>query len=155
MKNGNSYTIEQIKEKLAAYCAYQERCHYEVERKLNEFFLIPEAKDEILIFLIQNNFLNEERFAKNYVRGKFYYKDWGRRKIANELKKRNINKRLINTAFKEINEKDYISTINKLIEKKKRLITYKNDFQRNTKLINYLLQKGFEYDLILDCLNID
>ena len=152
MKKGKSYTIDEVKEKLANYCAYQDGCHYEVERKLNEFFLIPEAKDEIIVFLIRKDFLNEERFAKSYVRGKFYYKDWGRRKIKNELKKRNINERLIKTAFKEIDEEDYISTLHKLIEKKEQIISYKNEFEKNSKLINYLLQKGYEYELIKECL---
>lgn len=148
MKQGKSYTVLEIREKLAHYCAYQDRSHWEVERKLNEFSLIPEARDEILIYLLQNNFLNEERFARSFARGKFYQKSWGRIKIKQELKKRDIPEILIKIAFQEIDEEDYIKTIDNLIEKKKNLLKESNEFKKNQKIIRYLMQKGFEYQII-------
>nr|WP_276516747.1 regulatory protein RecX [Ornithobacterium rhinotracheale] len=138
---------------MARYCAYQDRCHWEVEQKLKEFFLIPEAKDEVILTLMQHNFLNEERFAHSFVRGKFNQKQWGRLKITQELKKRNIGTRLINEALKQIDSQDYLKTLTDLMEKKADRITYKNEYDKRTKLTRYLMQKGYEYELIKECLN--
>ena len=85
MKEKKIFAFKEIKQKLVNYCVYQDRCHYEVELKMREFVLIPEAKDEILLYLIQENYLNEERFAKSYARGKFYIKRWGKNKIKQNL----------------------------------------------------------------------
>lgn len=153
MKDGKSYTIAEIKEKMARYCAYQDRCHWEVEQKLKEFLLIPEAKDEVILTLMQHNFLNEERFAHSFARGKFNQKQWGRLKITQELKKRNIGMRLINEALKQIDNQDYLNTLIDLMEKKADRITYKNEYDKRTKLTRYLMQKGYEYELIKECLN--
>ena len=148
-----SFTVAEIKEKLANYCAYQDRCHWETEQKMREFNLIPEAQDEILIYLIQNNFLNEERFAKSFARGKFYQKNWGKNKIRMELKKRKIPEKLIQIGLKEIDENDYSKTLHHLFEKKKEsLKSERESFKKKAKIRNYLLQKGFESDLITDLL---
>ena len=85
------YTFQEIREKMAAYCAYQDRCHQEVDKKLNTFHLIPEAREEILLYLMRENFLNEERFALAFVKGKFKIKKWGRIRLKAELKKRKIS----------------------------------------------------------------
>jgi len=145
----NSFTVSEIRDKLAKYCAYQDRCHWEVENKLREFNLIPEAKDEIIIYLIQNNFLNEERFAKSFVRGKFNQKSWGRIKIKSELKKRQIPQKLIDAALKEIDAEAYFSRLEELFRKKKEsLKSERESFKKQAKIRNYLLQKGYESDLI-------
>ena len=94
-KKSKSFTFDEIKEKLANFCVYQDRCHWDVEKKMREYDLIPEAKDEIFIYLIQNNFLNEERFVKSFVRGRFNQKKWGRNKIKMALKQRQIPEQLI------------------------------------------------------------
>lgn len=149
--NPKRFTISEIRDKLAKYCAYQDRCHWEVENKMVEFNLIPEAKDEILIYLIQHNFLNEERFAKSFARGKFNQKNWGRIKIRMELKKRKIPAKMIESALREINEEDYLKTLQNLFEKKKSSL--KNEcesFKKKAKIRNYLLQKGFESEIIAD-----
>lgn len=148
MKTQKSFTIKEIKDKMGRYCAYQDRCHFDVENKLNEFFLIPEAKDEIFIYLIQENFLNEERFVENFVLGKFNQKNWGKIKIINELRKRNITQKMINDGISLIDSTQYLSVIEKLIIKKLRTLTEKNDYKRKGKVILYMQQKGFEYNLI-------
>ena len=81
MKNDKSYTVDEATKLLENYCAYQERCHKEVEQKLYDLNMIPEAKEKIIIHLLQHNFLNEERFAKAFVRGKFSIKNWGKQRI--------------------------------------------------------------------------
>lgn len=133
---------------MAAYCTYQDRCHQEVELKMRDFLLIPEAKEEILLYLMHENFLNEERFTRSYIRGKFYIKSWGRNKIRNHLRQKGVPDKLITTCMDEIDEADYHQTLNK---------TYTSyyarqsgtGFQRKSKTIKYLLSRGFEYEEIL------
>ncbi len=149
--NSTTFTVNEIRDKLAKYCAYQDRCHWEVENKLREFNLIPEGKDEIIIYLIQQNFLNEERFAKSFVRGKFNQKNWGKIKIRIELKKRKIPPKLIEMALAEIDEKDYLETLKHLTEKKKReLKQEKESWKKKAKIRNYLVQKGFENEIVME-----
>lgn len=134
---------------MAAYCAYQDRCHYEVEQKMREFVLIPEAKDEIIMYLIKENYLNEERFTRSYIRGKFYMKSWGRNKIRIHLKQKQITEKLISKCMNEVNDKDYEKTILKTWEayysKQKGL----KEYQKKIKTTRYLLSRGFEYEEIL------
>ena len=138
---------------MAAYCAYQDRCHFEVERKLNEFFLIPEAKDEILLFLMRENYLNEERFTRSYIRGKFYIKNWGRNKIRQHLKQKMVPEKLISKSMDEIDERDYANTLHKLYTQYFEKCSDSKEFQKKQKTIRYLLGRGYEYEVILDVSN--
>ena len=140
------YSIDAIKQKMARYCAYQERSHYQVEKKLREMDMIPEAIDAIMLFLIQEGFLNEERFARAYVRGKFYQNGWGKQKIIQGLKQHQIHPNLITTALTEINQTDYQQTIKNLIEKKTKSLPDNKSYQTKQKIVRYLVQKGFRYD---------
>ena len=107
MTQKTTYTVDEAKKKLEHYCAYQERCHQEVVNKLKGMKMIPQAIDVILVHLIQHNYLNEERFAKTYVRGKLRFKKWGVRRLTSELKKKDISKININQALTEIDDKEY------------------------------------------------
>lgn len=143
----------QIKKRLADYCLYQDRSHYEVEQKLKELRTLNEdERGEILIWLIQNNFLNEERFSKSYARGKFYQKKWGKNKIKQGLKQKRIPTNLIDKGIEEINEEDYKSTLMELTEKKWNILRESEVYIKKKKIYNYLLQKGFEYNLINEIL---
>lgn len=144
-----SYTFEEIKQKLVNYCVYQDRCHAEVEQKMREFVLIPEAKEEILLYLMQENYLNEERFIRSYIRGKFYLKNWGKTKIRIHLKQKGIHDKLIASCFDEIDENDYLKIIRKVYENYESKLKGLNDYQKKQKTIKYLLSRGFEYDAIL------
>lgn len=145
--------LSQIKKRLADYCVYQDRSHYEVEQKLKELRILNEdERGEILIWLIQNNFLNEERFSKSYARGKFYQKKWGKIKIMQGLKQKRIPTNLIDKGIKEINEDDYKSTLMELTEKKWNIIRESEVYLKKKKIYNYLLQKGYEYNLINEIL---
>ncbi|WP_370513740.1 regulatory protein RecX [Apibacter sp. B2912] len=143
----------QIKKRLADYCVYQDRSHYEVEQKLKELRTLNEdERGEILIWLIQNNFLNEERFSKSYARGKFYQKKWGKIKIMQGLKQKRIPTNLIDKGIEEINEEDYKSTLMELTEKKWNILRESEVYLKKKKIYNYLLQKGYEYNLINEIL---
>jgi len=143
------FTYEEIKQKLVNYCVYQDRCHAEVEQKMREFVLIPEAKDEILLYLMRENYLNEERFTRSYIRGKFYIKNWGRTKIKLSLKQKGVTEKLISSCWDEIDEIDYEKIIKKIYENYDRKLFGLKEYQKKQKTIKYLLSKGFEYDVIL------
>ncbi|CAL2090146.1 regulatory protein RecX [Tenacibaculum sp. 190524A05c] len=142
------YTVEEIKRKMERYCVYQDRCHKEVEDKLREYKLIPQAREAILLHLLEHNFLNEERFAKSFARGKFRIKKWGRIRIVRELKFRHISEYNIKTALKEIDEDTYMNNLYGLAEKKNNLIKDTNNYERKRKLYAYLNYRGYETSLI-------
>jgi len=147
-KKKKRLTIEQAKDKLEHYCAYQERCHSEVKQKLWTLGFWGDWAESVIEHLIDENFLDEERYVCSFVRSKFKYKKWGRRKILMKLKQKRISQRLIDHGFKEIDEEEYLQTLDVLIEKKRKVIREENPFKRNQKLANYLIQKGYEMDLI-------
>ncbi|MGY0407772.1 MAG: regulatory protein RecX [Polaribacter sp.] len=142
------FTVDEIKRKLEHYCVYQDRCHKEVEQKMRDYNLILEAKELILLSLIKDNFLNEERFSKSFARGKFRIKNWGKQRIIRELKFRDISAYNIKTALKEIDEAAYIETMYRITENRNTVISEPNQYKRKKKLIDFLIRKGFENELI-------
>ena len=149
MKNKRlTYTVEEAKKKLEYYCSYQDRCHTEVEKKLYEMNMIPLAQEAITLHLIENNFLNEERFSRSFARGKFRIKKWGKQRIIRELKQRNVSKYNIEIALKEIDQEEYLKVLYELTQKKWDVILERNLFKKRKKITDYLLRQGFESDLI-------
>ena len=148
-----SFTVEEIKRKIEQYCVYQDRCHKEVEQKMRDYNLIPEARELILVSLMKDNFLNEERFAKSFARGKFRIKNWGKQRIVRELKFKDISAYNIKTALKEIDEEEYIETIYRITENRNAVISESDIYKRKNKLIGFLMRKGFENELIFKVVN--
>ena len=144
-----SYTIKQVQKKIEFYCVYQERCHKEVIAKLYEMGIIPLAIDQIISTLIQNDFLNETRYALSYARGKFNTKKWGKKRIIFELKKRKISDFNIKLALNEINQNEYLITLDNLSNK---IISLsKGDkISKKRKLISALKYRGWETNLIYE-----
>lgn len=143
----------QAREKIEHYCAYQERSQKEVRNKLYEIGLKNSAEvEEIISDLIQNNFLNEERFALAYTRGKFRMKQWGRMKIKQGLKLKGITGRLLKIALSSIDEEQYIQTLALILEKKNEKISEKDPYKRRYKLSQYGMLRGFEPDIIAEVL---
>tara|TARA_Y100001978_G_C23664161_1_gene420272 strand:+ start:140 stop:523 length:384 start_codon:yes stop_codon:yes gene_type:complete len=120
--------------------------------KLKSWGLIQEVVDLLIVELIQFNFLNEERYARSFARGKFRIKKWGKLKIRMALKKREVNFKCIDFAMLEIDEKTYLNTLKELLQKKNDILKETNLYKRKMKLINYLVNRGYEYDLIYDSL---
>lgn len=139
-------------EKAGHYCAYQERSQQEVRNKLYEWGLWPAAVENIIVKLIGEGFLNEERFAKAYVTGKFRQKGWGKIKIKQGLKLKRVPDVLIRKALNTIDADAYETTLRNIIEKKAVLLKEKDSYKRRYKLQQYALSRGFETDLILDIL---
>ena len=148
-----TYTVDEAQKKLESYCAYQERCHKEVKAKLKDMRMIPEAIDKIMVHLIQHNYLNEERFAKAYVRGKFRIKKWGKNRLIRELKFREVSKYSIESALKEIDLDEYYKTLDELIQKRMTQVTEKNLYKKKKKIADYLLYRGWESPLIYEKIN--
>ncbi len=153
MHSKKTYTLQEATKKLEHYCAYQERCHQEVRQKLETMYMIPEAIDMIIVHLLEHNFLNEERFAKTFVSGKFRIKKWGRRRLIYELKKKDISKVNINQALTEIESTEYNEVFNTLAEKRLQSIKESNTFKKKKKLIDYLIYRGWESHLVYEKAN--
>ncbi|MEC3906450.1 regulatory protein RecX [Tamlana sp. 2201CG12-4] len=148
-----TYTLQEATKKLEHYCAYQERCHQEVRAKLESMYMIPEAIDVVIVHLLEHNFLNEARFAKAFVSGRFKIKHWGRCRLTIELKKRGISEININQALAEIEEEDYIEVFTGLAEKKVKSIKEHNVFKKRKKFVDYFLYRGWESYLVYEKAN--
>ena len=146
-----TYTVEEAKRKLEAYCAYQDRCHKEVAQKLREMRMIPDAIDVVIGHLLEHNFLNEERFAKAFARGKFRHKSWGRIRITRELKQRGIGAYNLKTALLEIEDEEYDTVFNTLSRKRYEQLSSETDkYRKRKKLADYLTYRGWEGDLVYE-----
>lgn len=144
----STLSAKEVLQKLEYYCSYQERCHREVATKLNEFNITIYEKESIIVSLIDNNYLNEERFAMLFSVSKFHQKKWGKIRIKNELKARNISDYLITKALKEISMEEYFQTFELLSEKHWETITEKNATKKRKKFCDFLLRKGWESEMI-------
>jgi regulatory protein len=139
--------------KMQSWCAYQERCQQDARNKLYELGMWEEAVENVIVKLIEDNFLNEERFATSFARGKFIIKKWGRIKIKQELKQKRVGDYCLKKAMLQIDETEYLATLKRLMENKRKLIKEKSPIKLNYKLMNYALSKGYEKDLVFDVLN--
>ena len=142
-----------IKKKVEFYCAYQERCRMEVIQKLKKLKIYGDSIEEYITHLINNDFLNEKRFAESYVRGKFNNNDWGKKRIVRELESRNISQVNIENALTEINQEDYLKKVRVL---SKKIINENNDKPKEKikeKIYIRLEYKGWEKELIYEEIN--
>ena len=141
-------TPEEALLKLQRYCVYQDRCHKEVRTKLISLGIYGDDLEEVIVELISDNFLNEERFARSYARGKFRMKRWGKIRIRRELKFRGISAYCLKKAMEEIDDTEYTNTIFTLFEKKDRTLREKDFYKRQTKIGQYVIGRGFESFLV-------
>ncbi len=146
--------FSKAKLKIASYCAYQERCQQEVRSKLYSYELHRDQVDELLAWLITENFVNEERFSQTFAGSKFRVKNWGRFKITQALKQKDISDYCIKKGLAEIEEADYIETIRLLLEKKLSQLSLKslNPYQLKDKASKFVISKGFEPNLVWEVL---
>ena len=152
-KEPNKYSFLEAKSKIESYCAYQDRSHYEVKNKLFSWGLSSDQVDQITAYLIENKFLDEGRFAESYVSGKLRIKHWGRIKIKQGLKQKQIPEKIIQLAFKTIDPDEYYNILkHEIAKKQKDLSTEKDPWKKKAKLLRYVQSKGFENDLIFDAL---
>lgn len=148
--NKKTLTIEQALQKLRHYCGYQERCHAEVREKLYSLGVRKKEHDEIIATLIEEGNLNEERFAIAYAGGKFRMKQWGRVKIAYALRQKQVSDYSIKKALKQIDEKDYQAVLQTLAKEKYESLKDEQWLVRKKKVLDYLMQHGFEQELAIN-----
>lgn len=154
MNTQKTYTVEEAKRRMERYCVYQERCHKEINQKLYEMRMIPEAVEQIIHHLLEHDFLNETRFSQAFARGKFRTKKWGRNRIVNELKLRQISHFNIKIALREIPDSEYYDTFEALSDKRLKQLDSEKDLQRKRKkLADYLFYRGWESELVYGKVN--
>jgi regulatory protein len=143
-------SVKEVVHNLENFCAYQERCHVEVHEKLRNFALSENERNQVMVHLIEHNFLNEERFASLFTISKFHQKKWGKIRIKNELKARKISDYLISKSLKEIPSEEYYEIFQILSEKHWENLTEKNLLKKRKKFCDYLLRKGWESDWVYE-----
>lgn len=154
MQNKRVYKISEAKSRIINYCASQDRCQWDVRKKLTEWGLMESTKDMLMEELINEAFVDEERYARSFCRGKFKIKKWGKRKIVFELKKKRISAVCIQKGMEEIDEKEYLLQLEMQAEKKNKVIKDNNHFSRKRKLAKYLIDKGYESDLVWEKIKV-
>ncbi len=145
-------TPDHVLDKMAKYCAYQERCVKDVRDKLKTFDIPQTEKDKILDYLLDNRFVNDERFAKSFVRGKVNQSGWGMNKIRFHLIQKGIDKELIEEALGQTDEEMYRQRLIDILKTKSKTIKADSDFEKKRKLAAYAMQKGFEGNQVWDVL---
>lgn len=145
-------TPDQVLDKMAKYCAYQERCTKDVRDKLKTYDIPQEDRGKILDYLLDNRFVNDERFAKSFVRGKINQNGWGLNKIRFQLTQKGIAKEIIDEALGQTDEEVYRQRLTGILKVKSKTVKAASDFERKRKLAAYAMQKGFEGDLVWEVL---
>ena len=145
-------TLDQVLDKMAKFCAYQERCVKDVRDKLKTFDIPEEEKTKILDYLLDNRFVNDERFAKSFVRGKVNQSGWGLNKIRFHLIQKGIDKELIDEALGQTDEEVYRQRLIDILRVKAKSVKAETDFEKKRKLAAYVMQKGFEGGLVWEVL---
>ena len=145
-------TPDQVLDKMAKYCAYQERCVKDVKDKLKTFDIPQEERDKIMAYLLDNRFVNDERFSKSFVRGKVNQSGWGLNKIRFHLIQKGIAKELIDEALGQTDEEMYRQRLTDILTTKAKTVKAASEFEKKRKLAAYAMQKGFEGNLAWEVL---
>ena len=147
------YNFSEAMQKMRKYCAYQERCHQEVRWKLYDWGFDNEEMDKVSVQLMEEGFLNEERFAKALAGGKFRTKGWGKKKIEEQLKQKGISSYLVNTSLQtEINTEQYRDKLKTILEKKLYMLRAENALTQKQKAARFAMTKGYEPELVWNVL---
>jgi regulatory protein len=148
-----NWSLEEAHEKLTTYCAYQERCPWDVRKKLAEKGIDGEKAEKLIQEMIVEEYVDEERYARSFCRGKFRIKKWGKSRIQRELKMRQVPEKIIKLALTEIDPVEYYDVLLNEVEKKLESTKEADLFKKKYKVSQYLMSRGFEYDLIKEALD--
>jgi regulatory protein len=147
-------SLKEVKVKMASYCAYQDRCLHEIKEKLTDFEITTKEEDEIIDFLLQEKYWDEERFAESFVRGKIRHNHWGKIKVKYELTQRGVPNSIIQKALQSVEQEEYMQILGKVLETKSVNLREEDKWQKRQKLIQYALQKGFESNLVMEIIDV-
>ena len=153
-KAAKPLTPDQVLDKIAKYCAYQERCTKDVRDKLKTYDISQEDRNKILDYLLDNRFVDDERFSKSFVRGKINQSGWGLNKIRFHLMQKGIAKELIDEALGQTDEAVYRQRLIDILKTKSKTVKAANDFEMKRKLAAYAMQKGFEAGLVWEVMKV-
>jgi len=142
-----------ILSKAQAYCTYQERCINDLSIKLREWNIKDGVAEKIINKLVDDDYINEERFARNYAGSKFRIKKWGKNRIIYEMKRKCIPDLIVQIGLEEIEDEEYINAIKELLSKKSFTISEKDPLKRKQKLARFAIAKGYRSGLVWDILN--
>ena len=140
---------------LAALCAQAEHCQQEMRDKMRRWELDETAQNRIIDRLIKERYVDDERYARAFVKDKIRYNKWGRRKVQQGLWQKHIDADIQQRVLDEIDEKEYLDILRPLLKQKRKSIKAESDYELNQKLIRFALGRGFGFDIIRQCLNVD
>ncbi|MBP3566034.1 MAG: RecX family transcriptional regulator [Paraprevotella sp.] len=155
MQKGQSLTLDLATAKIEAYCSKAEHCTSEVVTKLKSWNINERQIAEIVARLCKEKYINDLRYSRCYVKDKFRYNHWGRIKITQALRVKNINEDDIKEAIEELDQQEYETTLKRLLAQKRKSIKASSDYERNGKLVRFALGRGFEMSIINKYLNLD
>ena len=140
---------------LAALCAQAEHCQYEMLEKMRRWELPEEAQARIMAKLVKERYVDDERYAQAFVKDKIRYNKWGRRKVEQALWQKRIDEEIRNSVLNDVDDEEYLSVLSPLLKQKRKTIKAKNDYELNQKLVRFALGRGFTFDIIRQCLDVD
>ncbi len=140
---------------LAALCAQAEHCQYEMLEKMRRWELPEEAQARVMAKLVKERYVDDERYAQAFVKDKIRYNKWGRRKVEQALWQKRIDEEIRNSVLNDVDDEEYLSVLSPLLKQKRKTIKAKNDYELNQKLVRFALGRGFTFDIIRQCLDVD
>ena len=140
---------------LAALCAQAEHCQYEMLEKMRRWELPEEAQARVMAKLVKERYVDDERYAQAFVKDQIRYNKWGRRKVEQALWQKRIDEEIRNSVLNDVDDEEYLSVLSPLLKQKRKTIKAKNDYELNQKLVRFALGRGFTFDIIRQCLDVD
>lgn len=140
---------------LAALCAQAEHCQYEMLEKMRRWELDDEAQARVMQRLVSERYVDDERYARAFVKDKVRYNKWGRRKVEQALWQKHIDEDIRQQVLNEVDDDEYLSVLKPLLQQKRRSTKAANDYELNQKLVRFALSRGFTYDIIRQCLHVE
>lgn len=140
---------------LAALCAQAEHCQQDMRDKMRRWEMAPEAQERVIARLVKERYIDDERYARAFVKDKIRYNKWGRRKVQQGLWMKRINDDIQQRVLNEIDDEEYLAVLKPLLKQKAKSIKAESDYERNQKLVRFAFGRGFTYDIIRQCLDVD
>ena len=140
---------------LAAMCAQAEHCEQEMRDKMKRWAIKTDAQDRVIARLIKERYIDNERYARAFVKDKIRYNKWGRRKVMQALWMKRIDNDILHQVLDEIDDKEYIDVLIPLLKQKRKAIKAKSDYELNQKLVRFALGRGFDFSIICQCMDVD
>ena len=140
---------------LAAMCAQAEHCEQEMRDKMKRWAIEPDAQNRVIARLIKERYIDNERYARAFVKDKIRYNKWGRRKVMQALWMKRIDNDILHQVLDEIDDKEYIDVLIPLLKQKRKAIKAKSDYELNQKLVRFALGRGFDFSIICQCMDVD